>query len=107
MIIPLNKELFIDLNGKTYKLGKLIVTNQDFCQFPFIELFDANDYNCPCGQIPIYGISTRMCKPKSGIFDNPSHIQRTIIETMYNSEIKRLIVRTSKREAKGDMLDII
>ena len=101
------KELFVDINDKTYKLGKLTIRDIDFYQWPHIELLDPNDYERPMGYLPIYSIYTRMCKPKTGVFENPSHIERTIIETQKGMDTKRLIVRTQKVKSKGDTLDII
>ena len=107
MGIMQHKELFVDIDGMTYRLGKLTLRDIDFSQWPFIELFIPDDYDRPMQYLPIYSMYTRLCRPQSGVFENPSHIQQTIIEVSSGMDIKRLIVRTQKVKSKGDMLDIL
>lgn len=103
----LYNNLFIDYKDSTYKLGKLIVNEVDFSQYPFIELFDPDDYDNPVGSLNIFSIYTKDCVPESGVFENPQHITRTIIEIGNGMDIKRCIIRTQKVKSKGDHLNIL
>lgn len=99
-------DAYIDFNGKTYRLGAFKINDQDFSQYPVFELIDPVK-NLRVGMLPIYNITSRMCRPLKGVFENPSHISRIIIEVQDNLDLKRILVRSSCTKSKGDMLEII
>lgn len=99
-------EAYIDLDGKTYRLGKLIMNDQDFSQYPVLELLSCYE-DKRVGVLPIFNITSRMCRPLKGIFENPSNISRTVIGTVTDFDKKLILVRTSRNKSKGDMLEII
>ncbi len=102
---------YIDLNGKTYLLGDFKINDQDFSQFPLLELLDPEKPNerefGKTKLIHVYKITTEHCKPRKGIFEDPSHVVRTIIQIIDNLDIHHLLVRTQQVKSKGDMLEII
>lgn len=97
---------YIDLNGKTYRLGRLLIDDQDFSQYPVLELLSCDD-DRRVRVLRIFNITSRMCRPLKGVFEDPSNISRIIIEIVEDFDKKQLLVRRCKTKSKGDMLEII
>ena len=102
---------YVDLDGKTYLIGDLKINDQDFSQFPVIELLDPEKpKQRKFGKTKlkqVYKILIVLHKPAPGVFEDPSRVTRTVIQIIENGKIENLLVRTQRTKSRGDMLEII